>query len=95
MLEILKNKDGFIIAVIEFHICNDRKLIDENGALIFINHIEVVDNINCPATIKLVIKIMLNKYKNLKTCYFYREYKYRDRSIRKYTRKQFERLVGE
>lgn len=95
MLEVLHNEDGSLKAVMEYLIFNEQGQLNEQGDRVFIGEMEINPQSRGNGVIKGFIKTILNKYPNLKTCVFFREYKYPNRGFRSYTRKQFELLTKE
>lgn len=94
MIELIKNNAGYIEAVIEWLLFNEHCLLDNNGEFLVVCELEISKGLNGYKILKEFSKIILEKAPSAKRCFFVREYKYKGRKPREYTREQFEQFIG-
>lgn len=95
MLEVIRGKDGVIKGVCEFVVMNDEGEMAVDGTWMFIGDLEVAPEYRSNGVIKQIIRNILDRCPNAQKCGWVREYKYKGRPMRTYTRKQFEKLIKE
>lgn len=95
MLETIKDEKGNLKAVCDYTIINKDRIIDLKGNQILIEEMEINPEARGNGVARQFIKNLLAKYPALEFCHFVREYKYPNRGVRTYTRKQFELLTKE
>jgi len=95
MLETIKDDKGNLKAVCVYMIINKEQRVDPKGDKIIIEEMEINPEYRGNGVARQFIKNLLTKYPALETCHFIREYKYPNRGVRTYTRKQFELLTKE
>lgn len=94
MIEVIHDDVGGIKAVCDYIVTKDN-ILDENGDTMFICDMEIVPAYRGNGMVRTVIRNILAKRPNLKTCSWFREYKYKGRPLKTYTREQFEKLIKE
>jgi len=92
MIELIKDK-GNIVAVVEWLLFNEHCLLDNDGDFLVVCELEINKELNGYKILKEFARIILIKAPSAKRCFFVREYKYKGRKPREYTRKQFERFA--
>ena len=93
MLEIIRDENKNIQAVLEFYAVNAKGEWDEKGIYCWINEVEVNKSYRNSGSIKQFVKIITSKYPQFQFGYFWRKKKYPDRSPRIYTKRQWLKIV--
>ena len=93
MIEYVKNNDGYVTAFIEWMTFNEYMEVKDDGPYLVVIELFIHDTLHGYKVLKDFVRIILDKAPNAQSCSFVREYKYKGRKPRTYTRKQFEKLV--
>ena len=97
MLEILRNIDSSIKAVIEYYIVNSDGSMNDKGEYCWISEMEVSPQYRNNGCLGKFVRIITEKYPQLQFGYFWRE-KYKTSEgkwrIKLYTKKQWLKLIG-
>jgi len=95
MLEIIRDNNNDMVAVCELLLIDDDGRIDDKGNIVLIVTVEINHAYRGKDILKRFIKIILEKNPQAQKCYWIRDYKYKGRKPREYSREQFEKLIGE
>jgi hypothetical protein len=93
MIEALHDKDGNIIAVIEWVLCDEDKKLNNDGVVMLIGDLEINPAYRGNGVVRKFINILYDKHPFVMFCAWLREYKYPDRKYRLHTREQFKRFL--
>ena len=93
MIEYLCNNEKYITAFVEWILVNENLEVDDNGTHMAIVELFIHPELNGYQTLKHFVREILQKAPTAQTCTFVREYKYKGKQPRTYTRKQFERFA--
>ena len=92
MLEIIKNNEGEILGACEFYAVNSKGEYAADGIYCWINEVEISKSAEHKGLLKQFAEIITSKYPQFLFGYFWRKYKYPNRSPRIYTRFQWQNL---
>ena len=97
MLEIIKDKDNNIQAVLEWYLVNGEGNYDPSGKFIWINELETSATVNGDGfgIIKQFVKTIIHKCPQAEWGYFKREKKYPARKFRIYHKNRWLKLIRE
>ena len=93
MIEVVKNEKGYMTAVVEWVLCDEYGRLALGGKYLIVSELIIHKELNGYKTLKQFARTILKKAPLAEQCLFVREYKYKGREPRKYTREQFERLA--
>jgi hypothetical protein len=95
MIETLRDSNGNITAVIEYLMMTEEGILNDDGPVMVLAHLEINPEWRGNGAIRRFIKIILSKNPLAEKCFYIRGLKYPDRKPKMYSRKQFEKLIGE
>lgn len=95
MIEILHGEKGELKAVCEFYIVDAKGNFAPKGEYAWINECEIAPQFRGNGILKSFAKIIMEKNPQARFGYFHRQYKYKGRAPRIYTRERWKKLIGE
>jgi hypothetical protein len=95
MLEVLFDEDVEIKAACEYYIVDINGNYDSKGKYVWINEVVIGEKYKNLGLLKEFIKRICDKVPQAEFGYFWRQYKYPNRKVRIYTRRQWLNLVKE
>lgn len=93
MIEVIYDGHGNIKAVCEWLLFNKLGKIDDEGHLLFIGDMEIVQAYRGNGVVKEFIRRLLDKVPQATRCFFYRKKKYPGRDYRVYDRTKWTRRM--
>ena len=94
MLEVIKDKNGCIESMIAYQLFDDDYNMTEDGKHIGITELFIHDRLDGVGIMKHYIRVISRLLPDTTDIFFVREFKYKGREARRYTREQLERLAG-